>query len=148
MHTTLNTTLFTKIQDSRLKSRKDNKVKYDILTLLLGEVETLSKRPNFKEEKLQETIISTIKKLIKSNQETLKLLNDEQGDNKGRIQFLQNIILEELLPEEYSESQIRGILYDSGFTNIGQMMKFMEVKHAGKYDRTLCSEVAREILKN
>ena len=140
--------MLAEIQESRVKSRRDNKVKYDILTLLLGEVDTLSKRPNFKEEKLQEVIVSTIKKLIKSNQETLDLLKDPDGESTERIQYLQNIILEELLPEEYSESQIREIIQDSGLTNIGEIMKFMESEHSGKYDRALCSNVTREILKN
>ena len=46
----------------------------------------------------------------------------------------------DLLPEEYSESQIHDIILNSGLTNIGEIMKFMEANHTGKYDRSLASK--------
>ena len=136
--------MLNKIKENRVLARKKtDKTEYDILTLLLGEVETIMTRGS--KESLDSICISTAKKLIKSNTETLNLLNDPDGENAGRIQYMQNIILADLLPEEYSESRIREIIQDSGLTNIGEIMKFMEANHSGKYDRSLASKIARSI---
>lgn len=136
--------MLNKIQEKRALARKKiNIIEYDILTLLLGEVETIMARGS--NESPDSICISTAKKLIKANTETLNLLKDPDGKGTGRIQYLQNIILEELLPEEYSESQIREIIQDSGLSNIGEIMKFMEANHSGKYDRSLASKIARSI---
>ena len=136
--------MLNKIKENRALARKKiNKIEYDILTLLLGEVETIMTRGS--KESIDSICISTVKKLIKANTETLNLLKDPDGETTGRIQYLQNIILMDLLPEEYSESQIREIIQDSELTNIGEIMKFMEVNHSGKYDRSLTSKIARGI---
>lgn len=133
-----------KIKENRALARKKiNKIEYDILTLLLGEVETIMARGS--SESIDSICISTAKKLIKANAETLNLLGDPDGETTGRVQYLQNIVLMDLLPEEYSESQIREIIQDSGLTNIGEIMKFMEANHSGKYDRSLASKIARGI---
>lgn len=136
--------LLNKIKENRVLARKKlNKIEYDILTLLLGEVQTIMARGS--KESPDSICISTIKKLIKANTETLDLLKDPDGETTGRVQYLQNIVLMDLLPEEYSESQIREIIQDSGLTNIGEIMKFMEANHSGKYDRSLASKIARII---
>ena len=136
--------MLNKIKENRVLARKKtNKIEYDILTLLLGEVETIMARGS--KESPDSICISTAKKLIKTNTETLILLKDPDGETTGRIQYLQNIVLMDLLPEEYSESQIREIIQDSGLTNIGEIMKFMEANHTGKYDRSLASKIARGI---
>ena len=136
--------MLNKIKENRINARKKiNKIEYEILTLLLGEVETIITRGS--KESSDSICTSTAKKLIKTNTETLNLLNDPNGETTGRVQYLQNIVLMDLLPEEYSESQIREIIQDSGLTNIGEIMKFMEAKHSGKYDRSLASKIARGI---
>lgn len=136
--------MLNKIKENRINARKKiNKIEYDILTLLLGEVETIITRGS--KESSDSICTSTAKKLIKTNTETLNLLNDPNGETTGRVQYLQNIVLMDLLPEEYSESQIREIILDSGLTNIGEIMKFMEANHSGKYDRSLASKIARGI---
>ena len=136
--------MLNKIKVNRdLARKKTNKTEYDILTLLLGEIETIMARGS--KESPDSICISTAKKLIKANTETLNLLKDPDGETTGRVQYLQNIVLMDLLPEEYSESQIREIIQDSGLTNIGEIMKFMEANHSGKYDRSLASKIARGI---
>lgn len=136
--------MLNKIKENRVLARKKtDKTEYDILTLLLGEVETIMARGS--NEPSDSICISTTKKLIKSNTETLNLLKDLGSETTGRIQHLQNIILTDLLPGEYSESQIREIIQDSELTNIGEIMKFMEANHSGKYDRSLASKIARGI---
>lgn len=135
--------LLNKIKENRVLARKKiNIIEYDILTLLLGEVQTIMARGSKESDSI---CISTAKKLIKANTETLNLLKDPDGKGTGRIQYLQNIVLMDLLPEEYSESQIREIIQDSSLTNIGEIMKFMEANHSGKYDRSLASKIARGI---
>lgn len=137
--------MLNKIKEKRAIARKKtNKIEYDILTLLLGEVETILTRGS--KESSDSICTSTAKKLIKTNTETLNLLNDPNGETTGRVQYLQNIILMDILPEEYTESQIRDIILDSGLTNIGEIMKFMEANHSGKYDRSLASKIARELI--
>lgn len=136
--------MLNKIKENRINARKKiNKIEYEILTLLLGEVETIITRGS--KESSDNICTTTVKKLIKSNTETLNLLKDPDGETTGRVQYLQNIVLMDLLPEEYSESQIHDIILNSGLTNIGEIMKFMEANHTGKYDRSLASKIARGI---
>lgn len=129
----------------------DAKAEYDILTLLVGELETSSKRDN--SQITDEKVIAAIKKLIKSNNETLKLMEGESDLElklpKALSLKAQNAYLKHFLPEEMSEEQIRSELQWSHstipFTSIGEAIKFLNGKHPGKFDKSLASKVAKEL---
>lgn len=142
-------TLFENLQAVRTLNRGSLAFKdqYDIQTLLVGELETASKRDN--KPITDEMVIQVARKLLKSNEETLKLLN---GTDSIRIASLkqQNIALNSLLPQLMSEEKIRSELQfyhaTEPFKNIGEVMKYMNQMYPGQFDKGLASKIAKEIL--
>lgn len=146
-------TLFENLQAVRQLNRGSLAFKdqYDIQTLLVGELETVSKRDN--KPITDEMVIQFARKLLKSNEETLKLLN---GKNSIKDSILsaalkqQNVALNSLLPQLMSEEKIRSELqfYQASepFKNIGEVMKYMNQMYPGQFDKGLASKIAKEIL--
>jgi uncharacterized protein YqeY len=135
-------TLLNKIITARNESRgvEANKIKYDILTLVLGEIETLAKRTG--KATTDEAVVTIIKKLIKSNTTTISLV----GAERGRLEALQNITMYEFIPEEYSEDEVYEFLSGVVFGSVGEAMGYMEREHKGKYDKRMASKVAKDII--
>lgn len=125
-----------------LRKEVDGVIQYNILTLLVGELETLSKRAN---TPISETdIINGIKKLIKSNNETIISI-EQQGGNKTKF-VTENEFLKEFLPKELSKEELYGILTGIVFSNVGEGMAYLNTNYANQYDRKVASEVIRSIL--
>lgn len=133
------------IKNSRKAFRNDPEVKpeYDILTLLVGELETASKRDN--SEITDEKVVAAAKKLVKSNKETIKLLEQSGKTEKVNDLKIQNACLSIYLPKEMTEEQIRDAIKDSGAENIGQAMKALSSNPDAVYDKGLASKVAKEL---
>lgn len=134
--------LYDQLVEERNYARKNNQnVVYDIATLLMGELDTLAKRDNT--TVTDEKVVSVASKLIKSNNETIKLLKDEE--KKTRL-ALQNQFLQKFLPVMISEEEIRKVLSESVFGSIPESFKALDVKFKGCYDRGVASKVAKEFL--
>lgn len=133
---------FDNIQATRaaLRGNPDKVVEYNIMTLLVGELQTASKRDG--SEITDEKVVAAARKLIKSNNETHKLKPD--------IKLIrENEYLQQFLPQQISEEKIRSELQFSHstvpFTGVGEAMAFLAEKFPGQYDRGLASKVAREL---
>lgn len=134
--------LFNEVQAQRLTLRKDpaQVAGFNILTLLVGELETVSKRDG--SEITDEKIVAVAKKLIKSNEETLRLTA-----GAGAVKLdAENAVLRALLPQELSEDQLLKILTDAKPGNIGEAMKHLNGHYAGQFDKGLASRVAKQFL--
>lgn len=129
-----------KLERNKARGELTGRVKADILTLVLGEVDTLSKRTG--KAPTCESVTAIIKKLIKSNTVTLGLV----GPERGRLEALQNITLYELIPVECTEDEVYELLTGAPFSTIGEAMSFMEREHKGKYDKRMASKVAKRLL--
>lgn len=138
------TKLIDQISATRVNLRGDEsekaKAEYSILTLLVGELQTASKRDG--SEITDEKVIAAARKLIKSNNETHKL--------KPSLKLIQeNQVLEQFLPVQLSEEKLRSELQFSHttipFTGVGEAMAFLAEKFPGQYDRGLASRVAKEL---
>ena len=77
----------------------------DVLRTALGEMQTASNRSG--QDLSDEEAHKIVKKLIKSNDETLKVTTDPT--NKARLEQ-ENVILSELLPKAWTEEQIAQVL--------------------------------------
>ena len=119
-----------------LKERASIKLK--ILTTLLGEVETKSKRAG--EMMSDAMVIQTCKKFIASNKEVIKL---KGGDD---VCETENTILSSFLPSQLSEDEMRNIIATCGAIDIGEAMKYLKTNYAGQYDGKRASAIVREIL--
>lgn len=132
--------LFEAVQTRRAELRKDatQVIGFKILTLLVGELETLTKGKGL--EITDEKIVAVVKKLIKSNDETIKLC-----DGDARL-TAENLELQSFLPSEMSEDALREALRLSGATNIGEAMKYLGQRYAGQYDKGTASRVAKDLV--
>lgn len=123
----------------RLQARKNsNTVRYSILTLLVGEYETRLKGPDAKDASVE----AIARKLIKSNTETLAV----RDDKKLRAE---NAILEEFLPKQLTETQLTAIinkLAANDGANIGSIMKVLNQKYAGQFDRSLAAKLVKSVI--
>ncbi|MBD8088592.1 GatB/YqeY domain-containing protein [Pseudomonas fluorescens] len=134
--------LFQEVQAQRQTLRKDpaQVAGFNILTLLVGELETASKRDG--SQITDEKVVSVAKKLIKSNEETLRLTS---GAGATKLDA-ENVVLRTLLPQELSEDQLLKILVDAKPGNIGEAMKLLNGQFAGQFDKGLASRVAKQFL--
>lgn len=125
-------------QDARASSAT---TAYGILTLLVGELETNASRN--RSDITDEQVVQMCKKLIKSNNDTIKLLSDDEQVQKLVVE---NAMLTTYLPVEMTEAEITKVLTDAKCATIGESMAYMLNNFPGKYDRGLASKVAKTLL--
>lgn len=113
-----------------------NMVAANVLALVVGEAE--------KKLIAKETpdIVAIAKKLVQSNNEVLT----QTFDQETSVKLLQeNDILNQLIPQQMSEEEIRQALEDSGATNVGQFMKHMKENFDGQFDGKFASMIAKSV---
>lgn len=139
---TVPTEIFEKIQQDRKEYRKDvdSTLAFSVLTLVIGEIETVTKRDG--SEPTNDKMVSIIKKLIKSNNEVIAL--SEQTQSQKFVK--ENEILSSYLPQEMSRDQLLQAIENINADSIGEIMKGLNASHQGKFDRGLASVVAKEYL--
>lgn len=137
-------TKFEELQEQRKTLRKDvnSVIQYNVLTLLVGELETLSKRTG--KPVMDTDVTAGVKKLLKSNTETIKIV-EASGGNVSKWET-ENEFLETLVPLELTKEQLYDILVEVVFSNIGEGMAFLNTNYPNKFDRKTASEVIRSIL--
>lgn len=132
--------LYETLKETRNNLRKmpEADVEFKIVTLLLGEIETLTKRNGSNAS--DDLIIATTKKLIKSNIDTIKLTAVTE-----KLEREVNMLYS-LIPKQLSETEIRNILVSSVFGTVGEAIKMLDKAHSGCYDRGVASKIAKELL--
>jgi uncharacterized protein YqeY len=135
--------LFEAVQSKRAELRRDaaQVTGFKILTLLVGELETQTKGREIEVSITDDLVIASIKKLIKSNTETIRL-----GGENPRL-ATENATLQAFLPQELNEDQLRKALVDSGASSMKDAMKYLAEHFAGQYDKGLASSVAKAVLQ-
>lgn len=119
-----------KTKRSTMKDRKSNA--YKVCTLLLGEAETAAKRSGKEPD-----IVAIATKMLKSNNEVLQI--------KPSVKLVEeNVFLTSLLPKQMSEEEITQAIKESGSTNIGDIMKYLNSNYSGMFDRKLASKIAKQ----
>lgn len=128
--------LMENIRAIKNEARKDatKAVEVSILTLLIGEVETVEKRTGKPYTDAQ--TIDAIKKLVKSNDESLKLRDSDKLKQE-------NAILTALLPRQLSEAEIRELISANALVGVPAVMQFLNSNYAGLFDKALASTIAR-----
>lgn len=135
-------TLIKSIKDEFKQARiSKDKIKTDILKVLLGEIESDQKRGTNVDDAM---IIAKIKKLIQSNKECLESTFAE--DTAAKLSG-ENKVLEVFLPKQLTKAEISALMRENGpFKNIGACMGFLKKNYAGLYDGKTASEAAKELL--
>lgn len=124
------------IRVQKTDARKDvnRAIEVAILNLLLGEIETVEKRTGKLYTESQ--VVDAIKKLIKSNDESLKHRSSEKL-------VTENAVLAALLPKQLSESEIRDLISANNLVGVPAVMQFLNSNYAGQFDKGLASTIAR-----
>lgn len=126
------------IRAQKTEARKvpERAVEVGILNLLIGEVETVQKRTG--KEVTDAQVIDGIKKLIKSNNDTLSY---------GHVPkfVMENEILTKLLPAQLSEEEIRRIIAEQNLQGVPAVMQFLNSNYSGQFDKALASSIARSL---
>lgn len=125
------------------------KVGINVLTTLIGEVETVGRRSGKQPTDLD--VQAIVVKFIKNNNETIKLTQDENTKfNLG----LENALLESFLPKQLDESKlefiIANIMEESRLVGevctIGRIMSVLKDNYAGQYNSAVASSIAKRLL--
>lgn len=117
------------------RRNKDRKT-LSVLTTIIGEIETKSKIEKVDDAK----IISMIKKVISNNEDTIKL----SPSNTESLLF-ENQLLSDYLPKQLSEEELRNEILKIGSTQIQIVMKGLEEKFSGQYDRGLAAKIVKSL---
>ncbi len=130
-------TLYSKIREDRIKAIKEKRqVAKSVLTTLVGELETKEKSSG--KAIADADVLHLIKKFIDANNESIKCRENDKLREE-------NTILEEYLPEQMTESEIRAEILSLGTKNIGQIMGHMNANFNGKFDRALAAKIAKSL---
>ena len=127
----------------RLAFRKsvETAIEYGIATLLLGEVETESKRSRL--DISDDLLIKAAKALVKSNLELIRV-----GKSSEKI-VRENEYLRKFIPLVMGEDALRSLMGGLVFGSVGEAMKAVNEYAATNsidIDKKMASQIAREML--
>lgn len=138
--------LYEKIKnDLKIARLTGNAVKVSLFSVLLGEVQNSSGKMNEDGTKVysDSDVVSIVKKHIKTGQENLAL--DGVKDEIRQIWEKDISILEEYLPVQLTEFEIRSIMETVEGNTMGQLMKHMKENYSGLYDGKVAARIGKEI---
>lgn len=165
------------IKDRLLDARKHNDVvAKELLSTLLGEASLISEE-DFKAGNTtptDEKVMATIRKFLKNAIE-MKRIQDSEFERvighspydgktylmgEGHREFMEKFvpkmqatdreisILNEYLPKQMTEDELRSVISDFKAgnigANVGAIMSFLKTKYAGLYDGKIASQLAKE----
>jgi len=140
-------TILKEIKKEYMKYRKEKvKEMISLYSTVIGEIEKVGK-DNGNRETTEEETIQVIKKVIKSLNETINIIEDRGADSKEIEEYIIQVSeLEKYLPKQLSEEELGKIinsLKEEG-KNIGEIMKYLKENYSGRYDGKLASQIARK----
>lgn len=140
------TTILSKIKEQSLIARKSKDPSASLLVTLWSEGMMIGKNEN--RETTDAETVNLIKKFIKNNDETISRLT-EDAPLYSSLKF-ENSILEQFLPSQLSEDQIREKLIEikdsMGITKMGVLLTAFKSKYEGTYDGATAAKIAKSIL--
>lgn len=141
--TTLHEKIVADLKAARFQ-RED--MKRNVLTTLLGELDTTTKRTG--KPLTDEAVVATIKKFVENAKFTMSKLSQEVELYKVYEQ--EAILLRSYLPLQMSEAELSGAVLafiGEGFTTMGEVMSQLKYKYAGLYDGKMASAVVKKYVQ-
>ena len=123
------------IKSERL-SKKDDKIIYNLLTVLLGELDRLPTR----EAPSPDQIYSIIKKMY----DNAILMVDKNKESAIEVLYLKDFIKKQLTDAELIEIIMQ--YKDDGLKNIGDYMRALNSEYKGQFDGKNASEIIKKII--
>lgn len=149
--------LLEQLKKDNLTARKNRDViKGNLLTTLVSEASMIGKN-NGNRESTDEEVIRVVKKFLDNAKDTLDVLNKKAEEpttpNLGDAMYnliTEISILEAYMPEQFDEAKLKFLILtykeENPDTNVGHIMKYLQVNYAGQYDGKLASKLAKEAL--
>ena len=132
-----------KLQRAAARSEPTRAIEFSILTLLVGELETATKRDG--SEITDEKVVSVVRKLIKSNEQTIEVvLSKDSGADIAKF-VQENAVLSAFLPTVWDEATLLSHIKESGATDMGGVMRHLK-QFAGQYEPAMASKLAKTFL--
>lgn len=89
---------------------------------------------------------SLVRKYI-ANAQANSVLEADRGNDAAAFKYASEVaFLENLLPKQLTDKELRKVLVESNVTSIGAGMKFLKENYAGQYDGKVASKLLWEIL--
>lgn len=108
------------------------------LSTLLGEVVKVGKDSGNRETTDQEAI-AVVKKFVEG-------LNDVISRTASSEALIERELIEKYIPSQLTRDEIYSILCSETGKSLGEMMKVLKERYAGRYDGKLASEIAKSII--
>lgn len=122
------------------KTDEHNIHRKNILTVFLGELETMEKNG---ESITDERIVQRLQSWISTNMDNIREL---ERDGRPIDELLdENVMFEGFMPVQMTQLELEKIISASGATNIGEAMQFLKKNHAGRYNGRDASTVAKRL---
>ena len=133
--------LLAEMKADHLEARKERSVAITkILVTVLGEMETVSKRTG---DPITDAIVITkVKKTISNNMDIISL-NVESADEL----VFENKFLSHYLPKQLCKDELKEILSEVLFNNIGEGMRYLKANYEGRFNGKDAKEVVLSILE-
>lgn len=135
------------LKEDQLKARKAKLPSATLYTTLLGEVERVGKDDGNRLT-TDEELIKIVKKFINNNNISINLMTE--GNPAIELILAENFILQEYIPKQLDESQLRervkSFMETNEHYNMGSIMTYFKEKIPGQYDGKVLSKVVREAL--
>lgn len=127
------------LYSARLSYRKArDKAAANLISTLISEVENELRTK-------QVDIASKVRKYISVANESAQI-EKSRGNLDSYVNYIREVeILTDLLPPQLTEGDLRNII-GCGFANIGEVMKHLNEYYAGRFDRGLAANIAKELL--
>lgn len=138
------TTLYDKlISDLKAARFQRDDMARNVLTTLIGELDTIAKRTG----KLvtDEQVVATAKKFVENAKFTMSKLDPNVELYEAYSEEV--VLLEAYLPKQMSEAELSGAILafiGEGFTTMGEVMSQLKYKYAGLYDGKMASALVKK----
>lgn len=122
-------------------------IKKNLLGVVKGEI-TKEEKNGSNDSLSDDGVIKILKRVSKSLSETLAQVENEEARQELAVI---EVYLPTLMSEEETESAVSNIISEIGassLADLGKVMGGFKVKHAGKADNKLVSDIAKKILQN
>ena len=120
--------LFKTIQTERQSALGQNRVKYSLFGVIIAEVQRKTTSADVEDS----VVIQTIKKLLESVNETLKLASNEQLEAEKTL--LENLLPKQLTDGELISIMIVAIATDPSMSEKKNMFPYLKANYDGQYD--------------
>lgn len=117
-------------------SRKDDKVVYNLLTVILGELDRLPTRENPSEDQ----IYNVIKKMY-DNAYNIKDINKDSA--------IEAFYLKDFIKKQLTDAELVEIIMqykEDGLKNIGDYMRALSSEYKGQFDGKKANEIIKQII--